>query len=60
MNKQEIEYLKRQLENELEFYTKSLALLEEIEISPVNKRAERIINMLWDNKIMLENRLKSL
>ena len=60
MNKEEISYMKRQLENELAFYNKSLALLEEIEISPINKRAAHIVNLMIQNKFILEKRLEGL
>ena len=58
MNKQEIAYMKRQLENELQFYNKALELLEKIEISQVNKRAEKVINAIIQNKDIVELKLE--
>lgn len=60
MNKQEIDYLKRQIENELAFYNACLAALEKIEISPINKRAAHVVNLIIQNKYIIEKRLEGL
>lgn len=53
----EMQYMKKQLENELEFYKKSLELLESIEISFSNERAAEVVQLIWKNKRLVQEKL---
>jgi hypothetical protein len=59
MNKQEVEYLKKQLLSEKEFYERSLALLDDILINGNNKRVAKIIKDMQASLRVVELKLKS-
>lgn len=53
----EKEYMIKQLENELEFYEKSLQLLETIHLSQINKRAADIVGQIIRNRDIVKAKL---
>jgi len=57
MNKQEVEYLRKQLQNEKEFYERTLALLDEIHITGLNGRARLVVETVQENLRIVKRKL---